>query len=136
MPAYPKYIANRKDWLKIVLIVIGHLTIMLWALNLVAPPDNISIMWLPDGYLLGMLLLIEKRLYIPLLLVLVPSIFIFEYIYTGRSAIIIMTFLLANLIESYGAALLYSRTVKDKSKLNSWRFSQIFNIVYYNTTIN
>lgn len=87
---------------------------MYWALNLLAPPNNISLMWLPDGYLLGVLLLIDKRFYIPLLFILIPSIILFEFIYTNRPIDLIVVFLSANLIESYGAAILYSLIVRNK----------------------
>jgi len=111
---------SRTDWQKIILIVIGHLILMYWALNLVAPPNNISLMWLPDGYLLGILLLIDKRFYIPLLFILIPSIILFEFIYTNRPIDLIVVFLSANLIESYGAAILDSSIVRNKKKFESF----------------
>ncbi len=48
------------------LITLGHLLLAAWALHLVVQPENISLMWLPDGYLLGCLVLLSRSLWLPL----------------------------------------------------------------------
>ena len=111
---------QRKDWRQIVLIVIGQLVLTRWALTLVAPPDGISLMWLPDGYLLGMLLLLDRRYWAPLLLVLLPATISIEFISTDRPFTMIFAFLSANLVESLGSALLYSAVVSNRRKFNEF----------------
>ncbi|ODB91889.1 bifunctional diguanylate cyclase/phosphodiesterase [Candidatus Thiodiazotropha endoloripes] len=120
---------SSRDLKTILLIVAGQLLLTAWALSLVVSPDGISLMWLPDGYLLGVLLLLPRRLWLPLLLASALAVFTFESLTTDRPASMILLFMMANIIESWGAAWLYSSFASNHRKLEEFRDLVLFVLV-------
>ena len=120
---------SSRDLKTIVLIVAGQMLLTAWALSLVVPPDGISLMWLPDGYLLGVLLLISRRLWLPLLLISSLAVFTFEMLTTERPAGMVLSFMLANIVESWGGAWLYSSFASNPRKLEEFRDLVLFGLV-------
>ncbi|GEM_PF-5843523 len=110
----------KKDITKISVIVLCHLLLMVWGQTLFAGP-NISLIWLPDGFLLAAFLLLERRLWTPLLLSAIVSTLIFEFSFLEKPPFLIFTLATANMIESYGAALLYTHFVKEPRRFYEFK---------------
>ena len=105
---------------QIVLIIIGQLLLVLWALKLVTPEEGISLMWLPDGYLLGCLVLLKPRLWPTLLILLFFSIFTLEHLSTDRSTTMILSFIFSNMFESILNSLCtYPTQIRSKLFINN-----------------
>lgn len=104
-----RYLPNGKETGLLLLITAGHLILANWALKLVSPELGVSLMWLPDGYLLAMLVIVERRLW-P---VLIASVFaftgFFEFVVTERPLGLVGLFGIANLFESVVGALIFIR---------------------------
>ncbi len=96
-----------REWARLLLIAAGHLLLAIWALRLVTPEESVSLMWLPDGYLLGCLVLLPLRLWVPLLILLTFLGTGFELILTDRPTGMVLSFQLANMLESVGGAWLF-----------------------------
>jgi len=119
---------SKQDFLQLALIVVGHLLLTIWSLNLMVSPENISLMWMPDGYLLACLVLLPSRLWFWLIIILTVSLFSFESTFTDRPEGMIFSFIFANMLESVGGALLFryfshgERIFKDFRQLSLFLF--------------
>jgi signal transduction histidine kinase/integral membrane sensor domain MASE1 len=99
----------RRDAGSVLGVVSGHLTLTVWGLSLVAPPENVSLLSLPAGFLLGCLAVLPFRLWPWILAALVPSALGLELALTDRSASAVGILLAANLLQAAGGAALLRR---------------------------
>lgn len=120
-----KYL-NLKVGKNLLLITLGHIALTFWALNLVAPPENISLMWLPDGYLLGCLVLLPRTLWLPLCLLILGGTWLTELLMMDRPNSLILSFATANFLESIGGAWLFQRFSGGKSGFSGYRHLTAF----------
>lgn len=105
MPLIP----NFREVLKLLLITFGHILLTKWALTLVTPQEHISLMWLPDGYLLGVFVLLPYRLWPSLFVMIFTAAFVTEVSSTDRPMGMILLFFLANALESIVGAILFNK---------------------------
>lgn len=117
---------NFNEVLRIALLTLGHLALAYWALTLVTPQEGISLMWLPDGYLLACLVILPWRLWPWLLLSVSLAVLTMELYTTARPIAMIVSFMLANLIESVFGALLYKRFCGGIQGLQTFRQLSLF----------
>lgn len=108
------------------LITMGYAILATWALQLKAPPEDISVMWLPDGYLLACLVLLPGKYWLPLCLMVSGTAFILEYLAVARPFGLILSFQLANMLESVGGALTFLYVGKGKSWFVGYRHLSSF----------
>lgn len=101
---------RRRELWKIAAIVVSHMALVSWALRLSVPPAPISLMWMPDGFLVGCLVVLGNRRSWPLLLgALALSTMGVELTLTDRAPALIASFTLANLGEAALGALVVQR---------------------------
>jgi diguanylate cyclase (GGDEF)-like protein/PAS domain S-box-containing protein len=115
-----RYFPTPREWSSILLITAGQLLLVVWALRLVAPEEAISLLWLPDGYLLGFLVLLPMRLWPAQLASVALSVLALEMITTDRALTMILGFTFANLIESAGGAWLFLRVAGGREAFRSF----------------
>lgn len=120
------FLPRKNELLNLIFIVIGHLILTKWALSLVTQEEKISLMWLPDGYLLAVLVLISKRLWPTLIGMVFFASLIVELILTQRPIGMIASFIGANLFESVIGALIFAKYCGGKQGLQSIRQLSIF----------
>lgn len=108
------------------LITLGHLLLAAWALHLVVQPENISLMWLPDGYLLGCLVLLSRSLWLPLCAMIFVATGSIELLTTDRPYSLIASFQLANFLEGIGGAWLFLRFSGGQKGFSGYRHLTAF----------
>lgn len=119
--------SNKKHDIKTLLgIITGYLLLSQWASKLVLGSDPYSLMWLPDGFLLGCLLLLEKRLWLPLLITLSPLHVALEQLSLERPFGMSLLYLLSNTIESFGGALFFTRFARNRGTFTEFSDLAIF----------
>jgi diguanylate cyclase (GGDEF)-like protein/PAS domain S-box-containing protein len=117
---------SRRDFNQMLLVVIGHVVLLSWSLRLVAPPENISLMWLPNGFLLGCLVLLPMRLW-PWVVGLIALVtFGYETTFTDRPGGMISGFLVANMIASVGGAVVVRGFCGGRDGFTAYRHLAIF----------
>ena len=98
---------SRNDFKYLFLTIVGYSVLMKWALTFVAPPENISLMWLPNGFLLGCLVWLRRGLWPWLIGLLALVTLATESWLTDRPPGMIAMFFAANMIESVGGAMIF-----------------------------
>lgn len=99
----------------------AHAALLAWALRLVTPEEGISLMWLPDGFLLGVLVLAPLRLWPALLLSITASSAGTELLLTARPLAMVLGLLSANLVESVGGAIVVRTLAGGRDALRRFR---------------
>jgi diguanylate cyclase (GGDEF)-like protein/PAS domain S-box-containing protein len=117
---------SRREFSQVLLVVIGHVVLLNWALTLVAPPENISLMWLPDGFLLGCLVLLPMRLWPWVIVMLAASTLGLETWLTDRPVGTVAGFFSANMVESLGGAWLCHRFCGGRDGFSEYRHLAAF----------
>lgn len=110
----------------LLLITLGHLLLAGWALQLTVQPENISLMWLPNGYLLGCLVLLPRSLWLPLCSMIFVATGSIELLTTDRPHSLTLSFQLANFLESIGGAILFLRFSGGKTGFTGYRHLTAF----------
>lgn len=116
-----RYLPNKKSFVSIAILTLIHLILVKLALTLVTPQENISIMWLPDGFLLATLVLTNIRMWPMLIISICFGTFIVETIETSRPYSMILGFLLANLVEAIIGAYAFIRLAGGKNGIHDFK---------------
>lgn len=117
---------SRAEVKYVLLIVIGHLALLMWALTLIAPPDNIALMWLPNGFLLGCLVLLPRHVWPWVVGMVALTTLGAETWLTDRPVAMIMVFFAANMLESVGGAALFMRFCGGREGITEYRHLVLF----------
>ncbi len=111
---------TKKELLTNIAVTFTHILLIALALQLVTPEEKISLMWLPDGFLLGVLVLYSYRQW-PLQIVSIAlASFLFEIAITDRPPLMITAFIFSNLVESVVGAYIFKRVCGAKSGLSNF----------------
>lgn len=120
---------NSKDLTFIGLITLIYLLLFYWGLSLVSPEDNISLMWLPGGFLLGTLVIIPRHAWATLITAVAITSMTFQLAATDRSIEAIALFTATNLIEAIVGAFFYIRYCGGREGLKAFSHLTFFLLI-------
>ncbi len=123
------FMPDRRELRMLLLVTAVHILLVRWALTLVTPEENVSLMWLPDGFLFAVFVLLRLPLWPLLAGIVFSSTLLIELFTTARPAGLIAWMLSANFFESAVGALVYRRWCGGDTGLRDLQHLTVFILV-------